>query len=69
MANEARMYKTCEDNPSLPGCPYTPPLQFDLTGVDPDEGTFRVQSACSCVGFDRAASVPPVRQRDGINAH
>jgi len=37
MANEARMYKTCEDNPSLPGCPYTPPLQFDLTGVDPDE--------------------------------
>jgi hypothetical protein len=36
LENEMRMYKTCEDNPSLPGCPYTPPLQFDITGVDPE---------------------------------
>ena len=38
-AHEARMYATCEANPSLPGCPYTPPLQFDLAGVDPEVGT------------------------------
>ena len=23
---------------SLPGCPYTPPLKFDITGVDPEVG-------------------------------
>jgi len=36
-AHEERMYATCEANPNIPGCPYNPPLQFDLTGVDPDE--------------------------------
>ena len=36
-AHDARMYKTCEDNPSLPGCPYTPPYAPDLAGVDPEE--------------------------------
>jgi len=36
-AHDARMYKTCEDNPSLPGCPYTPPYAPDLSGVDPEE--------------------------------
>jgi len=36
-AHEARMYATCEANPNIPGCPYNPPLQFDLAGMDPDE--------------------------------
>ena len=35
-AGDARMRASCEKNPSLPGCPYSPPLSFETSAVDPD---------------------------------